>query len=92
MNLNLTTPEKLKMKNFAQRVDKIITLIEKGFKEKEGEDWIQCIIIIDGEFEKAERDEVVAKYLLAGWKKVAHRTSSENNERPGLTRFTFVAE
>ena len=48
-------------------------------------------IILDEEYPVIVRDLIAEKYKEAGWKLVTHRTSSENNERPGLTGFTFYA-
>lgn len=48
-------------------------------------------IILDEEYPVIVRDLIAEKYREAGWKKVTHKTSSENGERPGLTGFTFYA-
>lgn len=48
-------------------------------------------IILDEEYPVIIRDLIAEKYKEAGWKLVTHRTSSENDEPPGLTGFTFYA-
>lgn len=45
--------------------------------------------IIDGEYSLPIRTAVAKKYHAAGWAYVYHQTSSENDERPGLTCFKF---
>lgn len=64
----------------------------KLIEAKNAEDWNgenEVTVIIGREFIPQLRDMVAAKYMDAGWPAVAHRTSSENKERPGLTSFTF---
>lgn len=52
--------------------------------------WVE--VIIDGDYSTTVRNEAAKEFVKAGWKKVYHRTSSENGERPGLTRFVFLTE
>jgi len=47
-------------------------------------------VVISGEYPKQLRDKLASEYERNGWKKVTHKTSSENKERPGLTVFNFV--
>ncbi len=46
-------------------------------------------IAITGEYTKEFRDNIAKLYKDNGWSEVIHKTSSENNERPGITGFTF---
>lgn len=89
--MKLSTPHDIKMRTFEGRIEDLIAKIEVEFtRNKERE--TKFDIIVSGEWPKDERDEVAKRYEQAGWKKVTHRTSSENGERPGLTRFWFEAE
>jgi len=47
-------------------------------------------IVITDEYSLALRQEIVRMYVAAGWRSIEHKTSSENGERPGLTRFQFL--
>lgn len=48
--------------------------------------------ILDKEYPLSVRNAIAKRYLNGGWKFVYHRTSSENYEKPGLTRFVFSME
>lgn len=48
--------------------------------------------IIEDEYNISIRNIIAEMYKSAGWKYVYHRTSSENNERGGLTHFLFSNE
>ena len=47
------------------------------------------IVIIQSEYSKKSRDYVVDEFKKVGWKKIEHKTSSENGECSGLTSFIF---
>lgn len=82
------------MKEFQSHINKkAIYKMGKGIEEaiKDCETglyypWVDAII--EGEFSLNDRNEVARKYIEeGGWYAVAHRTSSENGERAGLTCF-----
>jgi hypothetical protein len=57
---------------------------EKKFKDEDrGSSYYH--LVINGELSKAVCKEVRRIYTEAGWIKVQCRTSSDNDERPGLT-------
>ena len=83
----LTGPEKFK-EDLPSKAEEIIEKIEKELKNETDlvfQDRVE--IVIDGEYSNRDREEAVRKYISVGWSSVAHRTSSENGERSGLTRF-----
>lgn len=49
--------------------------------------WEQAII--EGEYSIEVRNEIAKRYKDGGWKYVYHKTSSENDEKYGLTCFIF---
>ena len=89
-----------KMEDFQTRVSEkniatMIDDIEKAIEEnKIGRFYPWVSAIIDGEFSINDRNEVARRYLdEGGWYGVFHITSSENEERPGLTEFElFTSE
>ena len=48
--------------------------------------------IIVGEYPKPVTDKVAQIFVDAGWCSVEFKTSSENGERPGLTRVTLFSK
>lgn len=91
MSMNLSTPQDIKMRTYEGRIQDLVNKIEMEFLQNRDRE-TKFDVIVSGEWPKDERDDVAKRYEKAGWKKVTHRTSSENNERGGLTRFTFEAE
>lgn len=49
-------------------------------------------ILLEGELDYSLRNKIAQEYIIAGWKCVAHQTTSENGERAGLTYFVFLTE
>ena len=47
-------------------------------------------IIINGNFSAEDRQKVAVDYRNAGWDIVAHLSSLENGQAPGVTMFTFI--
>lgn len=71
----------------------IIEKIDDKIKKYRSDLWYPWIdIIIDGEYSLEIRNSISRKYIEAGWFGVCHKTSSENNEVPGLTHFIFCTE
>ncbi len=69
-------------------MDKVITDIDESMKGyHKWYSWEQAVI--DYELPVEFRNEIAKKYIEAGWKYVYHITTSENNERAGLTAFKF---
>ena len=77
-------------------VDNIISTIDNEMKKthKLSEYGLsgKIHIILDKEYPMVVRNVIAESYRQAGWRKVTHRTSSENGERPGLTGFTFYSD
>ncbi|MDO8640836.1 MAG: hypothetical protein Q7R33_04780 [Nitrosarchaeum sp.] len=89
---NLTGPEIVIKKQISTEIDVIISQLEKSFAKDAHDrqsDGTVCLII-SGEYTKDSRNAVARQYVDRGWKKVIHKSSSENGERPGLTSFTFT--
>ncbi|MNB84037.1 hypothetical protein D3C81_384680 [compost metagenome] len=84
-------PKDLHTKVSDIQVNNIIKLIDGKIESKVGEYKDRVEVIILGEYSPADRDKVSEMYTQpeVGWSKVTHRSSSENGEQPGLTRFTF---
>ena len=49
-------------------------------------------VLLEGELDYSLRNKIAQEYIIAGWKCVAHQTTSENGERAGLTYFVFLTE
>ena len=49
-------------------------------------------VFLEGELDYSIRNKIAQEYIIAGWKCVAHQTTSENGERAGLTYFVFLTE
>ena len=81
--------EMLQNVNVDEYIPKIDTLMVKESR-RPSHPWVD--IIIDEEIPLAARNVLAKKYKDAGWYYVYHRTSSENGERPGLTRMIFTTE
>ncbi len=67
-------------------IEAIINDIDKKIKRNHGNHPYEQAILPE-EYSRVVREEVARRYREAGWKYVIHRTSSENDERPGLTHF-----
>lgn len=78
--MTVTTPEQMK---YDVDVNDVIFKFEDQLsREPKGEKYYHLIII--GEYSREVCDKVAETYRAAGWDAVC-KTSSENNERPGLT-------
>lgn len=71
-------------------VSKVIAGIDIKLREMPLFNWAEAVI--SGEYDSSLRDEVAKRYIDHGWFAVAHRTSSENGERAGLTEFVLLTE
>lgn len=63
---------------------------EKLLKSDPGQDIYS--LVIPGEIPLSVRGSIISMYETAGWKTAEIRTSSENGERPGLTRLTLTKQ
>lgn len=62
--------------------------IDEKIKENHGNyKWEEAII--DKEYPLSVRNEIGKRYMENGWNYVYHQTSSENDEKPGLTSFAL---
>lgn len=89
--IKLSTPNDVIIRRDIDKAQEIVQQIEEKLADKSNlDDFSDRVeIIVSGESAKVIRDEIAEKYVQAGWRKVEHQTSSENNERSGLTSFTF---
>lgn len=71
-----------------RRINGLIEKIDNSMLSNHGH-YDYELAIIDEEFPIVLRNAVAKRYKDVGWKYVYHRTSSENDERPGLTSFIF---
>jgi hypothetical protein len=83
----MITPAELKHYEIDNtNIEAIIIDIDKEIKKNHGKHPYEEAIL-PKEYSWVIREEIARRYFEAGWKSVAHRTSSENGERPGLTHF-----
>lgn len=82
-------PEDIKTLDLQKyNLDKIETAIDESIKQYHGwHPWEYALL--DAEYPTTIRDELAKRYVNNGWKYVYHRTTSEDNQRPGLTSFMF---
>ena len=90
--MKIPTPEEINNKLFL--INEKDILLENVINELNNSttlDWYNnyYIVIIQSEYSKKSRDYVVDEFKKVGWKKIEHKTSSENGECPGLTSFIF---
>lgn len=79
-NINITSPDEMKV-----NVLPYIKLFEERLlKSEPGRD--EYSLVVPGEIPFSVRGSIISAYETAGWKKAEITTSSENGERPGLTR------
>ena len=72
------------------RVEQAVQEFEHAFLKLEpGEHYYH--LIAHREYSRLVCDEIEVLYTQAGWKRVKCRTSSENDERPGLTGLQLYA-
>ena len=71
-------------------VEKINEALDTYVSDPTYVEWVE--VIIEGDYSTTVRNEAAKEFIKSGWKKVYHRTSSENGERPGLTRFVLLTE
>ena len=78
--------KKIKIEN--TDFNKIEAEIDEYIKKTHGSyPWEEAII--KGEYSVEVRNTIAKKYKDNGWNFVYHRTSSEHNDKPGLTCFMF---
>ena len=89
--MKIPTPEEIKNKLFLNEKDILLETVINELNNSTTLDWYDnyYIVIIQSEYSKKSRDYVVEEFKKVGWKKIEHKTSSENGERPGLTSFKF---
>jgi hypothetical protein len=81
--MKVTTPADMNIAT-PQMIEDAVNAFEKEFKKQpKSENFYH--LVVEGEFSRPTCDEVEKIYKNAGWTKVNCRTSSENNERGGLT-------
>lgn len=79
----VTKPSDMSKPNH-ELLDEICTKFEKEFQsEEKGQNYYH--LVIDGEYPRNICNSVKKVYSEAGWKNVSCKTSSENDERAGLT-------
>lgn len=62
--------------------------IDKSIREHHGEfPWDHALL--ERNLSMVARDVLARRYLGAGWSYVYHRTSTLNDEKPGVTSFVF---
>lgn len=72
-------------------VDEVMAKIDKQILKQSQEDPCEIYrVVVSDTLSQAQRDQVVAEYVAAGWSSVYSKTSAENGERPGLLMFTLV--
>lgn len=72
---------KYSIKDMIQDIDRNMKRFHRWYP------WEQSII--DYEVSKSMRNRIAQEYIKAGWRYVYHATTTERNERPGLTIFLF---
>ena len=80
--MKITTPEE--MKGGLSKLDEAVGKFERQLKE-EDKDQSFYSLVIEREYNREVCDEIEKIYKEAGWSVVCCRTSSENQEIPGLT-------
>lgn len=87
----VSSPEEIKMANIDYQIQSLINEVDKELKKINNSSLNEYIhVIIKGEkYTKEVRDIVCEIYMKKGWINVTNMTSSENEERPGLTAFKF---
>jgi hypothetical protein len=88
--MKIPTPEEINNKLFL--INEKDILLENVINEINNSttlDWNYnyIVIIIPSEYSKESRDYVVEEFKKVGWKRIEHKTSSENGERLCLTEF-----
>ena len=80
--INITKPEQMTsgISNTKEAIGKFEAQLAK---ENKDENYYH--LVIDGEYNRATCDEIEKLYTEAGWADVRCKTSSENDERGGLT-------
>ena len=89
--MKIPTPEEINEKINLNEKDILLEIVINELNNSTTLDWYDnyYIVIIQSEYSKKSRDYVVDEFKKVGWKKIEHKTSSENGERPGLTSFVF---
>lgn len=79
--MKITAPQD--KENF-QAIEEIVNKFEKEFiNEPVNQSFYH--LVIEGEYPRELLDKIQQAYLDAGWAKAICKSSSETNERPGLT-------
>lgn len=89
--MKIPTPEEINKKINLKESDILLEIVINELFNSTTLDWYDNFyeIILESEYSKESRDYVVEEFKKVGWKKIEHKTSSENGERPGLTSFKF---
>ena len=89
--MKIPTPEEINKKINLKESDILLEIVINELFNSTTLDWYDNYyeIIIQSEYSKESRDYVVEEFKKVGWKKIEHKTSSENGERPSLTSFIF---
>lgn len=81
-------------KQVALKKDSVVEKINEALNNYAADptyvEWVE--VIIEGDYSTTVRNEAAKEFIKSGWKKIYHRTSSENGERAGLTRFVLLTE
>lgn len=73
--------DKVDFDKLEKEIDRSILTLHGFYKWEEA--------VLTKEYPECVRNTIAKRYRDAGWRFVYHITSSENGERPGLTRFKF---
>lgn len=84
MSVKVSTPKDTLSEVNLTTVEKLIVAFEQEMLEEES-DQQYYHLVIQNEFPRPVLDEIEKRYKAAGWAKVKCGTTSEDNERPGLT-------
>ena len=91
---NAMSPQNYLDKQVAIKKASVVEKINEALNDHAADplyvEWVE--VIIDGDYSTTVRNEAAKDFIRAGWKKIYHRTSAENGERPGLTRFALLTE
>lgn len=84
----ISSPDDVRLQDNIYATQKLIDEIEAKMRHRsELFDEYIYVSLQHEKYSKDIRDVVAGLYVDQGWSKVEHMTSSENNERPGITAF-----
>ena len=84
----ITPNQAEQLKNEKYNYDKLESEIDESIKRHSGFYPYETASLMD-ELPVDVRNNIAKRYYDAGWNYIYHRTSGENNEKPGITTFIF---